>query len=84
MKYFVILLASLLIGCTSAPVATIVDKKVHIDSAVLEPCALIPNTKINSIEDVLLENIDLYTLYATCAKKQDNSVLIIKEFGNIK
>lgn len=85
-KLLIILCLAFLFGCTttkpSSPV--IVDKKVYIDSSMLVPCPLLEVTTIFTIEEALLENIDLFLKYALCARKQDDSIKLLKEFGNIK
>ena len=57
---------------------------INIDPKLLQACATLNKQPVATVEDVLLENIDLYGQYALCARKQDDSVRALKEIGNIK
>lgn len=60
-------------------------KPVAIDKAALEPCALLKeDIVLTSFPDLLVVYSDTATKYAECAKKQSNSIKLLKEFGGIK
>lgn len=84
-KLLMILIFPILTGCAmfkDTPVIT--EKTVNIPTEALQSCSLLENASITTIEEALLENIELYKLYAICARKQDDSVKLIKKFANIK
>lgn len=86
MKYIVVLFtAFLLSGClgTTKPPG-IVERQVQVDSKMLEACEPLNTTSVDSVEDVLRENISLYSKYSICARKQDDSIKLIKSFSGIK
>lgn len=67
----------------------ITEKVVQVDPKLLEACKplarLIIQQGASNVESILLDNIALNAeLYAECAMKQDNSVIMLKKFGNIK
>lgn len=88
MKFIpIIILSILLSGCplfkkdgpTIEPV-----KVVHIDPRALEQCALLEeNIELNSFEAGLVPYADMAKAYGICAKKQSNSIKLLKQFGNI-
>lgn len=58
---------------------------VSIDSEILQLCPLLKeNTLVDTFEDALVVYGDLAIAYGNCAKKQENSVKLLKQFGNIK
>ena len=63
----------------------IVDKTINIDKSYLEPCNLLDeNLVVKTFEDGVEAYAMLGKEYSYCAKKQNNSILIIKKLGNIK
>ena len=85
-KLFLIACLLILTGCAnwnfyknSEPV--IVDKQINFDPKLLQPCATLVNTPILVIEDLLLENLELYKQYALCARKQQDSINILQQLG---
>ena len=86
MRYILVLFMSFMLsGClgTTKPPG-IVERQVQVDSKMLEACTALDTAPIFSIEDVLRENISLYSMYAICARKQDDSIKLIKSFAGIK
>lgn len=87
MKFVATLLICLaLLGCghnPPAPAITI-NKTVEIAKEALEPCVLLQDSVITSFEDVLVAYGDLATKYGICASKQNTSITLLKQFGNIK
>lgn len=74
-----------LTGCAffkGMPIIT--ERSVNIPPEALQSCPLLEHTSVITVDDVLLENIELYKQYAVCARKQDDSVKLIKKFANIK
>lgn len=86
MKYLLILITVLMLSGCPGTMNTpgIIQKQVHVDSKMLEACEPIGTTTIVTIDDVLRENISLYGKYAICARKQDDSIKLIKSFADIK
>lgn len=90
MKYILsILIAIFLFGCSAPPkrVKPVItqDKVVRVDQKALEACALLSeNVLIVTFEDMLRVYSDVATAYGVCAEKQNSSIKLIKEFGNIK
>lgn len=84
----IIILSIFLTGCAcfKKPDDVVIDtpKVANINAKVLEPCALLPETgAIKTFEEVLDAYGNLASLYGTCAVKQNNSIVVIKQFGNI-
>jgi hypothetical protein len=77
-------LVSLLLGCSAPPEKYVAPYTLTIDSTLLDPCPLVPSSNIVTIDDALLENIELYSLYSVCARKQESSIKALKEIGGIK
>jgi aspartate 1-decarboxylase len=71
----------LLAGCSTQPAIYSLDNKLNIDPKLLQECEILPYKKINTIDQVLLENIDLYEKYAICARQQHDSISILKELN---
>lgn len=90
MKNLVIILCfTLLSGCalfekTKNSEAVVTDSAVQVDPKALVPCPKLPNNVVTLTEEIMYENIELYKQYALCARKQDDSIRIIKRFANIK
>lgn len=84
MKYLIILL--LLFGCaTKDAIVVPPEKVVRIDPRALELCealSILPEQA--SFEDLLTITIGNIELYANCANRQKNSVILLKQFSNIK
>lgn len=58
---------------------------VSIDSAKLEQCDKLPeDIVIGSFEYMLTVHGELVSLYAKCAGKQSDSIILLKKFGNVK
>jgi len=58
---------------------------IHLDSEVLQPCALLKeDIIILTFEDSLTEYGNLATSYSICAKKQNNSIKLLKQFAGEK
>lgn len=83
MRLLALLVISLLIGCTT-PVKPIIAQEVKLNEANYSICEPIPYTEISSLEEILLENLELYKMYAICAKKQADSVTLLKKFSNVQ
>lgn len=85
-KLLLVLVFPILTGCSlfknSTPIIT--EKSVNIPVEALKSCDLLATTQVSTVDEVLLENIELYKMYAVCARKQDDSVKLIKKFANIK
>jgi len=62
----------------------ITEKIVKVPAEALQSCALLEKTVILSVDEALMENIELYKNYAICARKQDDSIKLIKKFANIE
>jgi PBP1b-binding outer membrane lipoprotein LpoB len=90
MKIILILILSFLLqGCAfldyfkkhDEPVIAV--QPANIDSATYELCDLLSESLvINTFEDGLIAYGDLATKYSKCAKKQSNSVVLLKKFAN--
>lgn len=60
-------------------------KVVKIDKAALLSCDLLKEDVIlATFPDILVAYSDIATKYADCANKQNSSIKLLKEFGNIK
>lgn len=83
-----IILSIFLTSCTwqTKPEPVIEPTKVvKIDKAILLPCDLLKEDVIlATFPDILVAYSDIATKYADCAGKQNNSIKLLKEFGNIK
>lgn len=84
MKKLLSILALVLLTACTTPVTTFADKQVHVDSKYLETCALLQDQQLLTPEEALINNLDLITAYALCARKQDDSIKVIKKLANIK
>jgi hypothetical protein len=87
MKTLLILL--LLAGCATTQVPDAVlppaPKTVHLEPKLLEPCEPLDSLYAsNSWEDILTITVNNFEKYAACAKKQENSVKLLKKFSNYK
>ncbi len=85
----ILILSLLLSGCSflkkNVEPPVIQPEVVNIDSAALEPCALLKEyVEVSTFEGIVNEYADIATSYAVCAKKQATSIKLLKEFGNIK
>lgn len=84
----IIILSIFLQGCASFKKPDIVintPSVVTIDTEILQLCPLLKeDAVISSFEDSITVYADLATAYGICAKKQSNSVKLLKQFGNIK
>ena len=82
MRVLIILLFSLLVGCSSTPIVPI-NSTVNIDSSMLEPCPLLPeDVVVNSFEDIQTAYANNLKLYGQCAIKQIASIKLLKQFSN--
>ena len=84
----ILILSIFLTGCglfkkTDVPTVE-TTKTLVIDPKLLQPCQLLNTTSLVTFEDVVLAYSDIAVKYTNCANKQQNSVNLIKEFGNIK
>ena len=87
MKMLLVIL--LLAGCATAPIPDAVlppsTKQVHLEPRLLEPCEALNNLYLtNSWEDVLTITVNNFEKYSACAKKQENSIKLLKKFSNYK
>lgn len=85
----VLLLAIFLQGCTAPRkrIPTIVEptKVVQLAPESIQPCELLKeDVVIKGFDEALVVYSDLANAYGVCAKKQLNSIRLLKEFGNIK
>ena len=62
----------------------ITERVVKVPIEALQSCALLEKTVLNTVDEALIENIELYKNYTICARKQDDSIKLIKKFANIK
>lgn len=88
-KYFISFLAlALLSGCSLFPTkkdVIITDREVRLNPAALSPCAdLIALPEGGNFDTVLYVTIANAELYVDCKKKQDNSIILLKQFSNSK
>lgn len=61
------------------------DQKVDIAAEALESCPKLSETVVvTSFEDSIVAYGDLATNYGKCANKQNTSIKLIKQLGNIK
>lgn len=88
-----VLLLSMLQGCGlwssfQKPDAIITEKTVQLDPKVFEPCTglipLPPTFSVDPFGDILSNVQANADAYAACAKKQDDSIILLKKFSNIK
>lgn len=90
MKTFLIIILSIfLTSCAFLKkdnIPTVAEaKEVRINSIALEPCALLPeDIVLVTFGDILLAYGNIVNQYGDCAKKQFNSIVLLKEFGGIK
>lgn len=91
MKTILVLTLSIfLTGCacfkTSDEPLIPIEKVVHIDTKMLEPCELLKeDINLSSFDQFLLtEYPEVIRTYIDCSIKQSNSIKLIKELGNIK
>lgn len=65
--------------------AITINKVVKIEKEALEPCGLLTEAVVvNTFEDGLIAYGDLAARYGACANKQNTSIKLLKQFGNIK
>lgn len=86
---FCILLATMLIGCSSVPEnpkQVIQQKQIYVDSNLLKLCEPLPlYDAAKPMETYLLEHyITTIQMYGVCAQQQRKSVLTIKHLTNVK
>lgn len=84
----IIILSIFLTGCgifeKRAEPPVIAPKVVRIDSEILQLCPLLKeDIVIGTFEDSLIVYGDLAAQYGACAKKQANSVKLLKEFSGV-
>lgn len=88
MKYLIIALSTLLIGCahtdTKKPDAIITEKTIRIDNRALQPCKDLAVIEQVTFEAVLVASINNAEIYLDCKNKQNASIKLLKELGNIK
>jgi hypothetical protein len=90
MKLFLIALLLVLTGCATKPkppdaVLPPTERVVHLDPKILASCdKLEPLPESATWEDVLNVTINNYEKYAACARKQENSIFLLKRFSNYK
>ncbi len=84
----IVLLSISLQGCAfldyfkKPPEPVVVAQPANIDPSALQPCELLnEGLTIVTFEDSLLAYGDLAKKYGTCAKKQANSVVLLKKFS---
>lgn len=85
-------LISMLVFCLLTACATVPDaivpppeKVVKIDPSALKRCQRLLELPINATyEEFLVTSIKNFELAADCARKQDLSIKLLKEFANIK
>lgn len=92
-KFLILLLSSLLlVGCqTTKDSSAVINpvEKVKLNPRSLEPCAPLRAVKLpENGEDGFLYFLENHTananMYAECASKQNNSIILLKRFANIK
>lgn len=67
------------------PKGTITERSAQIDPKVLQACPKLPIPTATTIESILIgEDLAIIEMYGLCAKKQDDSIKVIKELANIK
>jgi hypothetical protein len=88
MKLILIIMLLSLASCgflTKNTDSIITEKTVRVDSRALEPCpqleTLITGATFEDLQRVVILNTELYYI---CKEKQANSIVLIKEFANIK
>lgn len=79
-----VILSSLIVGCSSPPkvpdaIAPPAAQKVDIDPRVLQPCKELLTVSQDSLIENTIKNIEIY---ADCARKQDASIKLLKQFSN--
>jgi len=86
MRIIATLLLALLVGCSHTKDIIIPDnRQVSIPSEILEQCQpLKEDIKASTFADLLIIYGDIAMLYGDCASKQNSSITLIKQFGNIK
>lgn len=85
----IIILSIALTGCgfLKNKIEPVIDstRTVKVDPRALEPCPVLSEeVTILTFEDSLIAYSNLGTMYSICANKQNDSIKIIKQFGNIK
>lgn len=88
MKLIVLLSSLLLTGCFATK-GVVLPEKVNIDPRALEACAplkplVIPADDPDPFVPVLENVKDNALLYSDCARKQNNSIKLLKSLGGIK
>jgi hypothetical protein len=86
-KYISILALVLLTGCSLFPKKDVIitDREVRINPAALAPCAdLILLPEDGNFDTVLSVTIANAELFLDCKKKQNNSIILLKQFSNTK
>ena len=58
------------------------DVKVKLDPKALEPCASLPILTDRTPEGLLTNTQNIVLTYYDCAKKQENSIILLKGFSN--
>lgn len=88
MNKLLVVLSIILAGCAfapSKPLPIITPNIIHIDPRALEPCnnliQLSPTASFEELLGVLVSNAEIYL---DCKNKQNNSIILLKEFSNKK
>lgn len=88
MKKYLAILLIFLTGCSLFPTnkdVIITDREVRINAAALSPCAeLISFPEGGNFDTVLSVTVANTELYLDCKKKQENSIILLKQFANKK
>lgn len=84
MKVLITLILVLLSACASPKYENVIpppERVIHIDPRMLELCQPVLKLTTELNEEVFIHNLEIY---ADCANKQKNSVILLKEFSNYK
>lgn len=89
MKRLILILSIFLASCSlfpTKPNAVITDKIVKLDPRVLIACEdlITVPMDIKSFDTILAVSVANTELYLDCRSKQNNSIILIKQFANIK
>lgn len=81
---YILILVLLISGCAAVSDAVVPPKEkiVHIDPRALEPCEDLVGLDSNSSE--IETTIRNFEIYADCKRKQNNSIILLKQFSNIQ
>lgn len=85
MNKFLYIILFVLAGCVSTSPDAILppkEKVVHIDPRILEPCGDL--LLLENPDDELEITIKNFEIFADCKRKQNNSIILLKQFSNYK